>query len=452
MHEVRAADARPGRSLPLAAPKPPPFALLGIHFTAALLYLVLGSVGLVAVAPELAAGNFLAPRVLAVTHLFTLGVITTSIFGVLYQFYPMALGAGARSVRVGFVGAGTLLAGTGVIVIGFWLWRPLLLGFGWTVLFTAVGCVAWNLLPQRRRMTQGRRIAGHVSAGHSALGFAMMLAAARIGESFGWWTVDRLGLIAAHFHLAAFGFAGLTIVGVGSRMLPMFLVTNGTATKLERTVGPTASAGLVVFGVGLTFGIAVGIWLGAVLLIAAGVLYVILVANYFRRRTMRRLDSALGHVTVAFGFLVATMVGGVMLLLQPGFSPRGWIAYGELAVLGWLVLLIVGIYYRIFPFLLWLHVFGGRQAAPTNQAALVREPWAWLSLFMLGVGVVLLTVGTLLGSAGVTRAGALCFSGGSVGTAFQYLWLFRRPPTQNDRGHPHDDRRSGQTVLEKQSC
>ena len=38
------------------------------------------------------------PRVLAVAHIMTLGVITTSIFGVLYQFYPMALGAGARSL------------------------------------------------------------------------------------------------------------------------------------------------------------------------------------------------------------------------------------------------------------------------------------------------------------------------------------------------------------------
>ena len=79
----------------------PPFRLPGTHFAGAIAWLVLAGAGLVVVAPDLAAGRFLAPRVLAVTHLYTLGVITASIFGALYQFYPMSLGAGARSVRVG---------------------------------------------------------------------------------------------------------------------------------------------------------------------------------------------------------------------------------------------------------------------------------------------------------------------------------------------------------------
>ena len=58
----------------------PPFRLPGTHFAGAIAWLVLAGAGLVVVAPDLAAGRFLAPRVLAVTHLYTLGVITASIF------------------------------------------------------------------------------------------------------------------------------------------------------------------------------------------------------------------------------------------------------------------------------------------------------------------------------------------------------------------------------------
>ena len=68
------------------APTPPPFRLPGTHFLCGIGWLALGAAGLVVVAPLLAAGQFLAPRVIAVTHIFTLGVITGSIFGALYQF------------------------------------------------------------------------------------------------------------------------------------------------------------------------------------------------------------------------------------------------------------------------------------------------------------------------------------------------------------------------------
>lgn len=63
------------------------------------LFLVLGGLGLVVVAPDLAGGPFLSPRVVAVTHLFTLGWITTSIMGALYQPLPVALGESVRWPR-----------------------------------------------------------------------------------------------------------------------------------------------------------------------------------------------------------------------------------------------------------------------------------------------------------------------------------------------------------------
>ena len=59
----------------------PPFRLPGIHFGGAIAWLLLGGTGLCIVAPDLAAARFLTPRVAAVTHLYTLGVIVASVFG-----------------------------------------------------------------------------------------------------------------------------------------------------------------------------------------------------------------------------------------------------------------------------------------------------------------------------------------------------------------------------------
>lgn len=412
----------------------PPFRLPGTHFTGAIVWLLLGGAGLVAIAPDLAAARFLSPRVIAVTHLYTLGVIVASIFGALYQFYPMSLGAGARSIRVGVAGAWLLHAGVGLVAGGFWFWLPWLQAAGWWAVFLAIACVSWNLLPHRRRMTQGRRVAAYVSAAHSLFGLALLLAGARIGASLGWWGIDRLGTIAAHFHLAAFGFAGLTAVGVGGRMIPMFMVAGAGPEWPMRVIGPAAVAGLIALAGGLLFTFPPAVWLGALLGIGAATLFAVTVAGYFRRRLVRRLEPAFGHVMVGFGCLVLALVAGVVQLALPGMSARGWVVYAELTLLGWLVVFISGIWYRLFPFLIWLH-FYGRSGARVRQAAeLVHRGTAWVALGLLACGLVLLVGGTALGSVGGTRAGASGFLAGSllIGAQYPRIFLGRNagPPSQ----------------------
>ena len=402
----------------------PPFRLPGIHFAGAVLWLVLGGAGLVAVAPDLAAARLLEPRVLAVTHLYTLGVIVASVFGALYQFYPMSLGAAARSVAVGVAGGWLLHAGIGALVAGFWVWEPALQAVGWVLIFAAVGCVSWNLLPHRRRMTQGRRAAAYVSTAHSMLGLAMFIAAARIGASLGWWSFDRLGAIAAHFHLAAFGFAGLTAVGVGGRMLPMFLVSGPPPDRPFLVIGPVAVGGLLLLSAGLLWGVAPAVWAGALAGVGAAALFAWVVAGYVRRRLVRVLEPAFGHVVAGFGSLLLGLGVGVAQLVTPGISLRGWVMYAELILLGWLVLFITGIWYRLFGFLLWLHFHRGSDGTGVRTAAeLVHRPTAWFALACLEAGVLGLVWGTGIGSSAAARAGAISVLGGSLLVAGYYVWI-----------------------------
>ena len=402
----------------------PPFRLPGTHFAGAIVWLLLGGAGLVAVAPDLAAARFLSPRVLAVTHLYTLGVIVASIFGALYQFYPMSLGAVARSIRVGMVGAWSLHAGAALVVAGFWFWRPWLQAAGWCALFVAIGCVAWNLLGHRRRMSQGRRVGAYVTAAHSMLGFAFLLAGARIGASLGWWTIDRLDMIAAHFHLAAFGFAGLTAVGIGGRMIPMFLVSGPPPDWPMRVIGPGVVGGLLALTGGLLFGFEPAVWLGSLIGVGSAVLFVISVARFFRRRLVRRLEPTFGHVLVGFGCLVLALAVGVAQLVLPGTSAHGWVMYGELTLLGWLVIFITGIWYRLFTFLIWLHFYGGPGARVRPAAELVHRPTAWVALGFLASGVILLVAGTAGMSLVSTRTGASGVLAGSLLVAMQYARIY----------------------------
>jgi hypothetical protein len=394
----------------------PPFSLPGEHFAAALLWLALGAAGLVAVAPALAQGGFLLPRVIAVTHCFTLGWITTSIFGALYQLFPVALGVPARSVRVGHTTFWVLQGGVVALVAGTWWWHPPLLAAGWLLLLLAIGGLAWNVLPQRRRAPRGRVIGLYVSAGHMAFGLAMAVVAARIGAELGWWRLERLGYLAAHAHLAVVGFATLTTVGVGSRLLPMFLLSRGQVERPLRWIGPLVGAGLTAFTTGELLHVGALVLAGGVAMAGGIALYLSLAAGYFKNRARRALDPGLAHVVTAFVYLAVATGLGLALLVTPGFHPRLMAAYAITGIVGWVSLLIVGMYQKIVPFLTWLNRFSPRVGQPgvPRIAELTSPAVGWTALGLVTGGVALLACGVAGGAGSVARAGALGFAAGTA--------------------------------------
>jgi hypothetical protein len=431
--------------------QPPPFPLVGEHFLAALLWLVAAAAGLVIVAPDLAAGNIFAPRALAATHALTLGVLTTMIFGALYQFFPNALGVGARSIPVAHRTFWTLQAGVLTLTIGFWWWIPALLLAGWLLLFLAVGGLAWNLLPQRRKATQGRIVGLYVSAGHMMLGLAMALAFARIGEPLGWWTVSRTGMIAAHYHLAALGFVTLTIVGVGSRMVPMFLFAQQAPQWPVRVIGPMAAAGLLVQATGLIWSLSWATVAGGLLVAAAGALIVLQMALWLHHRARKAPDHATIHLAVATGFLLAAIVAGLLLLFATGrFNPRAWTAYGLIGMLGWMTIFTLGIAYRIVPFLSWLHLFGGmgRGAHARPAHLLVHRGLAWVTLLSFTFGTLSCALGVLRGQAFAATTGAILILLGALGVAGQLLrgWLLWRATPRDPHPASEPSRSQGRPL------
>jgi hypothetical protein len=388
---------------------PPPFLIPGSHFVAALLWLAVGAAGLVIVSPQLAAGNIFDPRVLAVTHSITLGVITTAIFGALYQLFPVTMGQALRRIWLAHLTFALLQAGTILLVIGFWRGAASLLGWGWGAIALAVLCLGVNLISRCLATRPDPVVGRYVGTGYLALVAALGLGLLRIGEALGYWHVDRQAMIASHFHLAAAGFASLVAIGVGHRMLPMFLVSHGFPRWPFRWAGLLAGTGFVILTVGLFTGLRSMALAGGGLIAVAGGLYLYLAREYFRRRVRRQLDPGLAHVAVAHFFLGSALLTGVVLLVRGGFAPRWWAGYGVLVLLGWLMLLIVGVLHKILPFLVWLHLFGprmGEEHLPT-VGDLTRPRWGWLSLAALTGGIAVLAPAIVLGLATVARLGAL---------------------------------------------
>jgi hypothetical protein len=407
----------------VAAPAAPPFKLVAAHFAAAFLWALAGSAGLIWLAPTLAAGSFLDPRVLALTHTFTLGFLTTVIMGVLYQIYPAILRVACRSVRIAWWSFGMQTAGTALLVGGLLSGERRLLGLGWTGLFIATFGIAWNVLPGRRRATRNRQVGAYISYAHTAFGFAMAIGLTRIGDAFGWWTTPRLALLASHFQFAAVGFGGLTAMGVGSRMLPMFLGAELKEGPSLRWIPRITLLGTVLFCLGELMALMVVAWTGAILMAAGALLFLRLAQEWYDQSQLGKSDAAIRFMITALACLAAAVPFGFGALEAGLGQPGLQAAYPALVVIGWLGGLIIGVSYRILPNLTWHHRYASQIRNPNvpGMVGLLSPRLAMTSAWLFAAGMLVLVPSLVFNSGDMARTGAALLFAAVAGTVGHHL-------------------------------
>lgn len=425
-----AAATRPAAApASLAASQAPPFILPGSNFAAALAFLALGAAGLIAVAPELAAGYYPSQRVIGVAHLFTLGWITTSIMGALYQFLPVALGEPIRSRRVARATFAVYVPGLAAFVAGFGLGASGVMLAGAATLGAGVLLFVGNLGATLARSAR-RDVTWWALAGASVfLVVTLALGLALAGNlRWGYMAESRLTAVGVHLHVAIAGWVLLVMVGVAHRLLPMFLLSHGAGDGFAR-----ASVALLIAGAGALTVLhhappLLSRWLPALLLAGGLACFLAQARRFYRRRHRPALDpgmrlAAAGLVLLGMGLVLAGPV------LAGAASARVATAYVLALVLG-ISLFVAAHYYKIVPFLIWYHRFGplaGRRPVP-RVAELYSSRLASLAGTLLLAGAAGLVVTVAVGAAGPARAAAAAFAAGTALVLLQMLQLARTRP------------------------
>jgi hypothetical protein len=397
------------------APAPGSIRLAAEHFVAATLYLLAGALGLLWVAPELAAGAYLSPHVAGVTHLFTLGWLTMTVFGALCQLLPVALGTPVRSTRLAHAGFWAFAPGVGLFAAGVATNNVLLHHAGILLVAGGILLVLANVggaLPRARTrdvIWAAIALALGFLASTLVLGIVLLhnLHTGFIGGA-------RVRVLATHLHVAIVGWLLVMIVGVSHRLLPMFLLSHGADTLWTRRALALLASGVVVLGTGLTLQQPVATWAGALLLLGGLGCFFRQAYGFYRARVRKKLDVGMRFVATALAFLAASAILGVAVLASGASHPRLATAYVITGLLGGIVLYVIGFFYKIVPLLAWTARFRGRmgkEPVPT-VAQLYSARLGYVQLGLMGGGVAILSAGTAAGSAHAARCGAVLFLGG----------------------------------------
>ncbi len=405
----------------------PPFRLPGQHFAAALLFLALGAAGLFAAAPRAADGGFAALPVVGVVHLFTLGWITTSIMGALYQLLPVALGAPIRSETLAHAAFWLYVPGVAALVGGLWLGRTLVAFAGaaaaGTGLLLFLGNLAATLPAARKRDFTWWCLAGAGLFLLTSLVLGVLLAA-----NLRWGLLGgRFLVVGLHMHIAAGGWVLMTMIGVSDRLMPMFLLSPGAPELPGRLAAGLVAAGVTLLAV-IHHLVPVS-WLPiAGLLLAAGAAaFLVQSALHYRSSRKPELDPGMRLVAVSLFLLTGTVILGPPAMIRGTADPRLAAAYTAVLVVGGLGLFVAGHYYRIVPFLVWYHRFG--PVAADRDVPRVSELYdhrlATAATVLLGLGAGGITAAIWSGTAGAARAASVLFTGG-VGVLTLQMWRVAR--------------------------
>jgi hypothetical protein len=412
-----------------AASKAPPFLLPGSHFAGALVFLVLGAVGLVVLGGDLARGFYASPRVIGVAHLFTLGWITTSIMGALYQFLPVALGEPIRSVRLGHATFVLYAPGLAAFAGGFALGFPAVMLAGAGLLGAGLLLFLGNLAVTLARSAK-RDVTWWALVGAALfLGLTLVLGLALAGNlRWGWLGGMRLTAMGVHMHVAIAGWVLLVMVGVAHRLLPMFLLSHGAGEGFAKAAVALLMAGSAVLVVAHHGPPLVGRWLPAALLAAGLLSFLAQARQFYRHRHRPALDP--GMRLAAAGLL---LLGGGLVLAVPvvaGYASSQVATAYVLAVVLGISLFVAAHYYKIVPFLVWYHRFGplAGQGPVPRVSELYSARIAGLAGALLFLGAASLVAAVAMGAAWWAPVAGLVFAAGAAVLFLQMLELGRTRP------------------------
>ncbi|MDE3100440.1 MAG: hypothetical protein KGJ88_13300 [Verrucomicrobiota bacterium] len=386
---------------------------LPLQFMVVGLLALFAGTGWLVAQPDVLAVSRYAPDAVAMTHLFVLGWLCSVVMGAVYQLVPVALETKLYSERlanwqfvfhvVGFVG----------MILMFRTWNMKLLGYFGTLLTAGVVIFAYNVARTLFRVPKWNVIATGVASALAWLLLTVTAGLLLVAGQRGWAPVLRFNPIAtmdAHAHLGAVGFFTMLIVGVSYKLVPMF-----TLSEVQNHRRATWS--VVVLNVGLV-GLFAGILLQrpwklvfALVIIAALALHSWELRAIVRARKRRTLDWGVTYFLTAIAMLLPLSILAVVLcwpdLPANQFTGQLEIVYALLGFIGFVSFAILGMLYKIIPFLIWFGIYSkhiGRSQVPA-LAEMYSAPLQAIGYWTFLAGLLATVSATLFASTTGVRIG-----------------------------------------------
>ena len=414
----------------LAAPYSPPFSIVKQYFIAAIITFIFLN-GLMLFSYEYIHGYHFQPRLLAFAHIAVLGWATMIIMGAMTQLVPVILETSLFSVRMTKWVLWLLLLGVSGIAGHFWIFSTRGSGM---ISAAATAYIAIMLFVINIALTLNKVRSLNISSAHIIVAITYLGIVATVGMllsinlGYPFITGNHLHYLALH---AALGFAGwfsMVIMGVSYRLLPMFTLSYSYKTWPGWTAFGLVNAGIL--GVVIEFLLDMPLYCS--LIIAAGLfMFSYQVVLIMKGRMRKAMDIGLRHAVLAYGYIPLAAIVGVYIALShavPALRQRFVLIYGFTVVFGCITFLVIGMMYKVVPFLVWFHKYSdkvGKEKVPLLKD-MFPERLGNIQFYLINIGVPAVIAGLLIGNQIVVGLGTAIMFISSLLFGYNMLVVFTR--------------------------
>lgn len=385
-------------------------------------------------------GHYFHPKLLAITHITTLGWISLVIIGSLYQLAPVISNSKLYSLKLAQTSYLLLVIGTIILAYCFWQFNVgYLIQIASLILFTGISLFAINIFlttykAEEKNIESDFLVSSVIWLCMTA--FLGVLLAFNFRYTF--LPKEHLYFLKIHAHIGIVGWFFCLIIGIASKLVPMFLISG----KLNKTRLNYAyyllNMGLLGFSIdSLLFNGINRTYIYIIPIIVSLLLFLIFIREAFQSRLKRNLDIGLKHTFVSFVLIIIPVIIWIILktaIINETLKVQLSIAITFSILFGFISLLILGQTFKNLVFISWLknyQNYSGNSEKPLPKD-LYSETIANIQLYLFLTGFLIDLIGIIVSSQTVILMGAICLTAAAILyniNVFKIVFHKRKSPT-----------------------
>ena len=355
-------------------------------------------------------------KLIAITHMAILGWATMIIFGALYQLIPVVFETALFSEKLAKVTF--WMAAFSVLFLSYSFWVAsftMLLPYASVCMFISLLFFVINVLLSYRKSEIKNMSSKFVIAAIIWLLLTELLGTLiALNFKFNFFSEAHIHYLKIHATIGLIGWFLLLIVGVGSTLIPMFLISHQLNFKKLKASFYLINGGLLGIAINwflINNSILTGIcWL----LVASGVLFFVsFIFDSYKKRMRKKLDVGMQYSLLAIvSVLLPIIISSVLIVgsnVEFQLLSRIVVFYGFSIIFGFITTLILGQTYKTLPFIVWLEKYKklvGKTKTPLPRE-LYSEKIASIQFYLYLGFIIIMPIGILSNNLLLLKIGSI---------------------------------------------
>lgn len=346
--------------------------------------------------------HYFSPHTLAITHAMALGWGTMMILGASHQLFPVMIEGKLHSNTLAYLSF--IFGGIGIplLILAFHQFN---MG-----LIAKSGAVLVNLAVISYLANLWLSISNSKSKSvHAVFAFTSVLwlfTTTLLGLLLVWnfnsniFSKNSVHFLSLHAHLGIIGWFLLMVIGVGSRLIPMFLISKYENKKRLWWSFSFINAGLISFIFLFFSSLKIELHFIPVILVGLGV---ILFGNHiywsYVQRIRKKVDEQvqISMLSVALTIVPIIVLIVIIVLFTTVENKQLALLYGFTIFFGWITSIILGMTFKTLPFIVWNKVYSsiaglGKTPNPkelfSNKIFIANGVAYLIGFIVFGIGII----------------------------------------------------------------